>query len=102
APDLPGRLRALKARGGKLVVIDPRRTETARRADEHHALIPGTDAHLLFAIVHTLFAEDLTRPGRLEDHTNGIDVVRRLAEPFTPERVAPVTGIAADEIRRIA
>jgi len=102
APDLPGRLRALKARGGKLVVIDPRRTETARRADEHHAIIPGTDAHLLFAIVHTLFDEDLAKPGRLEDHTNGIDVVRRLAEPFTPERVAPVTGIAAEDIRRMA
>jgi anaerobic selenocysteine-containing dehydrogenase len=49
-PDLPGRLRALKARGGKLVVVDPRRTETARRADEHHAIVPGTDAQLLFAI----------------------------------------------------
>ena len=102
APDLPSRLRALRARGGKLVVIDPRRTETARHADEHHAIIPGTDAHLLFAIVHTLFDEGLANPGRLEDHTNGIDVVRRLAEPFTPDRVAPVTGIDADEIRRIA
>jgi anaerobic selenocysteine-containing dehydrogenase len=102
APDLPGRLRALRARGGKLVVIDPRRTETARHADEHHAIVPGTDAHLLFAIVHTLFEEGLANPGRLEDHTNGIDVVRRLAEPFTPDRVAPVTGIDGGEIRRIA
>jgi anaerobic selenocysteine-containing dehydrogenase len=102
APDLPGRLRALRARGGKFVVVDPRRTETARHADEHHAIVPGTDAHLLFAIVHTLFAEGLTKPGRLEEHTSGIDDVRRLAEPFTPEAVAGTTGIAAEEIRRMA
>ncbi len=102
APDLPGRLRALRARGGKLVVVDPRRTETARHADEHHAILPGTDAHLLFAIVHTLFAERLPKPGRLEPHTSGIDVVRRLAEQFSPETVEPVTGIAAGEIRRMA
>jgi anaerobic selenocysteine-containing dehydrogenase len=101
APDLPGRLRALRARGGKLVVVDPRRTETAAKAEVHHAIVPGTDAHLLFAIVHTLFAEGLARPGRLEGHTTGIDVVRDLAEPFTPEIVAPVTGIAAAEIRRM-
>ncbi len=102
APDLPGRLRALRARGGKLVVVDPRRTETARHADEHHAIVPGTDAHLLFAIVHTLFHEDLARPGRLEQHTSGIDVVRDLAEQFTPETVAQATGIDAGEIRRMA
>jgi anaerobic selenocysteine-containing dehydrogenase len=102
APDLPGRLRALRARGGKLVVVDPRRTETARHADEHHAIFPGTDAHLLFAMVHTLFAENLAKPGRLEQHTTGIEDVRRLAEPFTPEAVEPVTGIAAGEIRRMA
>ncbi|HEX9235548.1 MAG TPA: molybdopterin-dependent oxidoreductase, partial [Actinomycetota bacterium] len=102
APDLPGRLRALRARGGKLVVVDPRRTETARHADEHHPIVPGTDAHLLFAMVHTLFAERLVRPGRLERHTSGIDAVRALAEPFTPEVVAPVTGIAGADIRRMA
>jgi len=102
APDLPGRMRALKARGGKLVVVDPRRTETARRADEHHAIVPGTDAHLLFAIVHTLFAEGLASPGRLEEHTSGIDTVRELAAAFPPEAVAPVTGIPADDIRRMA
>ncbi|HJP66767.1 MAG TPA: molybdopterin dinucleotide binding domain-containing protein, partial [Actinomycetota bacterium] len=102
APDLPGRLRALRARGGKLVVIDPRRTETARHADEHHAIVPGTDAQLLFAMVHVLFEEDLVRPGRLAEHTSGIDDVRTLAEPFSPEAVEGVTGIAAGEIRRLA
>jgi anaerobic selenocysteine-containing dehydrogenase len=101
-PDLPGRLRALKARGGKLVVVDPRRTETARRADEHHANVPGTDAHLLFAIVHTLFAEGLAAPGRLAEFASGVDEVRRLAEPFTPEAAARITGIADEDIRRMA
>ena len=70
APDWPGRLEAIMARGGRVVVIDPRRTRTAEAASEHHAIVPGTDAHLLFAIVHTLFDEDLVdagcprRPGR--------------------------------------
>jgi anaerobic selenocysteine-containing dehydrogenase len=73
APDLPGRLRDLRRRGGKLVVIDPRRSQTAEVADEHHFIVPGTDAHLLFAIVNTLFAEGLADPGALGEHTVGID-----------------------------
>jgi anaerobic selenocysteine-containing dehydrogenase len=63
APDWPGRLEAILARGGRVVVIDPRRTRTAEAASEHHAIVPGTDAHLLFAIVHTLFDEDLVELG---------------------------------------
>src|SRR5215213_2888930 len=72
APDMRGRLRALRARGGKLVVVDPRRSRTAEEADEHHAIRPGTDAHLLFALVHVLFAEELTAPGPLAELTDGI------------------------------
>jgi anaerobic selenocysteine-containing dehydrogenase len=103
SPDVRGRLRAMRARGGKLVVIDPRRTRTAEEADEHHFIRPGTDAHFLFALVHVLFEEDLAAPGeRLEAIATGTDDVRRLAEPFTPEAAAGVTGIAAEEIRRIA
>ncbi len=103
APDMRGRLRALRARGGKLVVIDPRRTRTAEMADEHHFIRPGTDAQLLFGLVHVLFAEGLVAPGeRLRELTAGLDEVRGLAEPFTPEAVADVCGVAADEIRRMA
>ncbi len=103
APDVRGRLRGLRARGGKLVVIDPRRTRTAEEADEHHFIRPGTDAHLLFALVHVLFAEDLARPDeRLESICDGIDVVRELAEPFTPEAASAVCGIEVDDIRRLA
>ncbi|HZE06176.1 MAG TPA: molybdopterin-dependent oxidoreductase, partial [Solirubrobacteraceae bacterium] len=103
APDMRGRLRALRARGGKLVVIDPRRTRTAAEADEHHFIRPGTDAQLLFAIVHVLFADGLADPGeRLRAMTAGLDEVRALSEPFTPEAAAAVCGIPAEEIRRIA
>jgi anaerobic selenocysteine-containing dehydrogenase len=103
APDMRGRLRALRARGGKLVVVDPRRTRTAELADEHHFIRPGTDAQLLFALVHVLFAEGLAQPGdRLATLTLGLDQVRALAEPFTPEAVSGVCGIAADDIRRMA
>src|SRR4029077_14773242 len=62
APDVPGRLRAIRRRGGRVVVIDPRRTRTATEASEHHFIRPGTDAFFLFALVHTLFAEGLVRP----------------------------------------
>src|SRR5918997_1604894 len=71
APDMRGRLKALRARGGKLVVVDPRRSRTAEAADEHHPIRPGTDAHLLFALVHVLFEEGLTRPGRLAELSDG-------------------------------
>ncbi len=102
APDMRGRLRRLRARGGKLVVIDPRRTRTADEASEHHFIRPGTDAYFLFALAQTLFAEGLVNPGRLTGYLNGLDEVRALAEPFTAEAVAPVCGIAAETIRRIA
>ncbi|HYV60982.1 MAG TPA: molybdopterin-dependent oxidoreductase [Acidimicrobiia bacterium] len=102
APDYPGRIRALRARGGKLVVVDPRRSKTAEEADEHLFIRPGTDAHLLFAIVHTLFAERLVSTGDVGDHVAGADEVDRLARDFAPEVVAPVCGIDADTIRRTA
>jgi len=102
APDVPGRLRAIRRRGGKVVVIDPRRTRTAAEASEHHFIRPGTDAYLLFGIVHTLFAEGLVRLGPLAPHTAGVEQVEVLARPFAPEAVAARCGIAADVIRRLA
>ncbi len=102
APDMRGRLRRIQKRGGKIVVIDPRRSRTATVADEHHFIRPGTDALLLTGLVHTLFAEDLVAPGRLAEHTNGIEEVRARASEFEPERVAGACGIPAGEIRRMA
>src|SRR5206468_3315573 len=101
APDVPGRLRAIRRRGGKVVVIDPRSTRTAAEASEHHFIRPGTDAYLLFGIVHTLFAEGLVRLGPLAPHTAGVEQVEVLARPFAPEAVAARCGIAADVIRRL-
>lgn len=99
APDFPGRLKALRARGGRIVVVDPRRTRTADLADEHLFVRPGTDSLLLFALVHTLLAEDLLT---LRVETEGLDALRSHAEPFTPDAVAPVCGVPADTIVRLA
>ena len=102
APDLRGRLRAIQARGGRVVVVDPRRSRTAEVADAHHFIRPGTDAHLLFALVHTIFAEGLAAPGRLTELCDGMEEVERLARDFTPEAAAAVTGIEAEAIRGMA
>lgn len=102
APDMRGRLRALRERGGKLVVVDPVRTRTAQAADEHHFIRPGTDALLLFGLVNVLIADRLVTLGRLAEHTNGVTEVAALAADFTPEAVAPACGIAAETIRRLA
>ncbi|MFI6993826.1 molybdopterin-dependent oxidoreductase [Nonomuraea wenchangensis] len=99
APDFPGRLKALRRRGGRLVVVDPRRTRTAALADEHVFIRPGTDAYLLFGMVHTLFAEDLVTLGR---EVNGLDEVREAAKHFPPEAVARRTGVPAAVIERLA
>jgi anaerobic selenocysteine-containing dehydrogenase len=102
APDMRGRIRGIRERGGKVVVVDPRRSRTAEEADEHHFIRPGTDAHLLLGIASALVDEGLDRPGRLAEHVNGLDEVRALAREFPPERVAPTCGIEAEEIRRMA
>ncbi len=103
APDLPGRLEALRARGGRLVVVDPRRTRTAAAADEHLAIVPGTDALFLFAVVHVLVAEGRVDPGpHLAPHLDGLAEVERLAADFPPEAVADACGIPAERIRAVA
>ena len=106
-PDFRGRLRALRARGGRVVVIDPRRTRTADEADLHLPIQPGTDALLLFAIVNALVADDLVeaglaRLGDTADYLSGVDEVIALSEQFTPEAVAAQCGITATEIRTLA
>lgn len=102
AADFPGKLRALRKRGGRLVVIDPAHTRTAELADRHLAPRPGTDAALLFAVVHTLFDEGLVDLGALAGCVNGVDDVRALAADFAPEAVAAYCGVAADDIRVLA
>nr|WSX51382.1 molybdopterin-dependent oxidoreductase [Streptomyces sp. NBC_00974] len=98
--DLPGRLKALRARGGRLVVVDPRRTRTADLADEHVPVRPGTDALLLLGIVHTLFDEDLaTDPGA---GFAGFAELSGHVKPFAAEEVAGACGVPARTIRRLA
>ena len=102
APDLPGRLRALRRRGGRLVVVDPRRTRTAEAADEHLEIRPGTDALLLAGIAHTLLAEGLADPGQAAPYLNGLDELRDALRPFEPEAVAGATRIPAATVVRLA
>ncbi len=102
APDFPGRLEAIQARGGKVVCVDPRRSETAAKADQHVEIRPGTDAHLLAAIAHTLLARGWADPSNLADHCTGIDDLEELFAPYSPEAVASICGIATEEITTLA
>ncbi len=102
APDWPGRLRALKKRGGRLVVVDPRTSPTALLADTHLAIRPGGDGYLLMALVNVLFTESLVSPGRLAHFTHGIEKVEELCRPFTPSAVADKTGLDPDQIAALA
>jgi anaerobic selenocysteine-containing dehydrogenase len=102
APDMRGRLRRIRERGGKVVVVDPRRTRTAEEADEHHFVRPGTDALLLAAMACTLVEEGLVDLGPLRGRVNGLGEALALVADFEPERVAPACGIEAHEIRRLA
>ncbi|MGW0614858.1 molybdopterin oxidoreductase family protein [Streptomyces sp. NPDC002788] len=99
APDFPGKLKALKARGGTLVVIDPRRTRTAELADRHIAVRPGTDALLLAAMVQVLFAEGLVEP---TPHVQGVEELSAALREFTPEAVAEACDVEAGVIRALA
>ncbi|MEV3993256.1 molybdopterin oxidoreductase family protein [Streptomyces sp. NPDC049837] len=102
APDFPGRLKALRKRGGTLTVVDPRRTRTARLADRHVAIRPGTDALLLAALVHVLYAEDLTGLGALAGHVEGVEEVAEAVREFTPEAVAAACDVDAATVRELA
>ena len=105
-PDFRGRAKALRARGGALVVVDPRRTETAQVADEHHFIRPGTDVFLLLGLVNALFDEGLARPGRLApllaDGDTGIEALRSAVAPYAPERMAARCGVPAATQRALA
>ncbi len=102
APGMRRRLRGLKERGGRLVVIDPRRTATAALADAHHFIRPGADAFLLASLVHVVLSEGLGDSGHLAAYLDGEGELRRLVSAFDPEAVAGPTGITAAVIRDLA
>ncbi|QXI27496.1 molybdopterin oxidoreductase family protein [Pseudomonas vanderleydeniana] len=99
-PDVEKRLKAIQARGGKLVVVDPRRSETAAMADQHLFVRPGGDAALLFGLLNTLFEEGLTRDSHLP--VDGLDAVRAAVAPFTAQAMSPLCAIPAEQIRQLA
>ncbi len=103
-PDIRQKLEDLQARGGKVVVIDPRKTLTAKAADEHLAIIPGTDVLLLLALVHTFFAEKLFPQNKLnrQPFIHGYQELEQLVLPYSPETVAVNCGISAQDIRLLA
>ena len=101
-PDLPARLTELRRRGGRLVVVDPRRTRTARAADLHLPIRPGADVYLLLGMVHELFARNLVALGRLAPHVSGVEDARDLVMAYPPEVVGPWCGVDAGAIRELA
>ena len=98
-PDFPNRVRELHARGGRMIVLDPRHTETARVADEHHFVRPGSDAFVLLAMLHVLTTG--TTPA-VASYVDGLATVVGLVADFSPERAEAMSGLPADEIRRLA
>tara|TARA_R110002110_G_scaffold415860_1_gene658731 strand:+ start:51300 stop:53441 length:2142 start_codon:yes stop_codon:yes gene_type:complete len=101
-PDVKKRIKAFKARGGKLVVVDPRRTETAQLASEHLFIKPGSDALFLLALLNTLFTEGLDDARNLQPFVHGMTEVKQAIAGFTPDLAEQHTGISADDIRRTA
>jgi anaerobic selenocysteine-containing dehydrogenase len=102
APDTKKRLQEIRGRGGKIIVIDPRRTETAAIADAHHFIRPGTDALFLLAFIHTLFEEGLADPGALKGRVTGWVELKKIAAGFPPSRVAAATGMSEETIKSLA
>ncbi|WP_372982159.1 molybdopterin-dependent oxidoreductase [Marinobacter sediminum] len=102
APGVGKRLKAIQDRGGNVVVIDPRRTETAKKANQHLFIRPETDALLMLALVHTLFEEQRVDLGHLESIIDGLDRLAEAVKPYSPEAVADACGIDATTIRNLA
>ncbi|MCI0411304.1 molybdopterin oxidoreductase family protein [bacterium] len=102
APDVARRLQAIRNRGGQIVVVDPRRTETSAIASRHLFIRPGSDAFLLLALLNVLFAEKRLHPGRLEAFTDGLRQIQELVAEFPPSSVEKATGISESDIRHLA
>ena len=102
APDVKNRLKAITKRGGKVVLVDPRRTESAKLSTDHHFIRPGTDVFLLAAILNSLFKNNSVNPGRLSSFTKGVDQLKAAVAEFTPQNVSQITGIQPATIENIA
>ena len=100
--DPRGRFKALVARGGRVVLIDPRRTESAAWSTSHHPIRPGGDAALCLAMLHVFFKENLVDLDKLRGSGSGVDDLIKLVSPFPPERVAPAIGMDSNTITTLA
>lgn len=101
APGVTKRLKAIRERGGRLVVVDPRKTETAAIADKHLFIKPGADVFMLLAMLNVVFDEKLETLGKVEGFTNGLETIRELVSEITPESTTAQTGVEAEGIREI-
>ena len=101
-PDVRNRLNKIMNNGGKVVVIDPRKTETAKIASEHCFIQPGTDVYLLLSILYQIINVHGVSPGRLEEFTIGLDELDSIVKPYSPESTAHITGINAENVKKIA
>lgn len=102
APGIGRRLKAIRERGGKVVVVDPRLTETAKAADVHWFIQPGQDAFLLLALINTLLDEGLVRLRHLEPLVKNLEELQRAVQPYSPEKVGDLLGRPAEDIRQLA
>ncbi len=102
APDFGKRMRAIRERGGKVVVIDPRRTETADKADQHLFIKPESDVVFLLALIHVLIAEEKVRLNHLEKHLIGLSEISAIVKRYSPDFAGEICGISAEKIRSIA
>ncbi len=101
APNVTKRLKAIRERGGQLVVVDPRRTETAAIADQHLFIKPGSDVFMLLAMLQVVFNEKLQTLGSVGGFTRGIEVIEKLVLDYTPDKVASMTGVAPRQLRTL-
>ena len=102
APDFSKRLKSIKKRNGKVIVIDPRFTETSKIANTHHYIKPGTDALLLLSLLNVIFKENLTSEGRIKDISNGWETITELVKEYAPESISEIIGINSEEIKNLA
>jgi len=102
APNIKKRLQRIQERGGKIINIDPRFTETSAKSDQHIYIRPGTDTFLLLGMLHVLFEENLIKIGRFENALKGFEDVKKLAEQFSPKKITEITGISTETIQTLA
>ncbi len=100
-PDIRGKLKAIQDRGGKVVVLDPRFTETAKKASEHYFISPESDVLLLLAITNEIFKRKAVVSSRVLDFSDHLDQLKQLVEGYTISSIAPNTGITAEQINHI-